>query len=571
LPALPIAAKSGLIGEKLGTLVKRFLRRFVAILVSLAMQLSMIALSVSGGLSLLSLIALTTSVLAQMPESGMPESGMPESGMPESGETSPRSTPFWSEATRLLQSQSDLLDRAKTAITTPDPIENQTTSTKLLVQLRSLDLFLVRYGQNPRSRCVTASPSALKKATQLGRAAAGMDTAQRETYCQIYQLSRELTPLRDLLTQRASLFNPSRSRTVALFFTQSQAAPFSATTVEQVNLASPIPTPSPIAPLVYPKLLGGQRMKLSDTAIRPPAPAIAPPLDLLKLIDQGQVRIQIAQRNLPATTSSNDLPEADTTTPVTSFLPEAMDEATPDRPQPSPTRTPRERFAVPAAEAQLYAEFLKQDNTGIARVYPESAFVTPTNRLAPAIVPTPFGLRIQDGQFVLTGAVLDYGFIADLGDAELGKSLENSLGKSLENSLGKQSQLSLPDLFQTYQPPTTLADVQYHQRRFVAGKDTAFSSQAPATLNRTYAMRLVQYQLPDMVASGRPLKPGERGQLKSLLQAEGRDRIIAFRPVTRRLDGSYTVLWQVLKTNPEPVLTDLDRYVNLNLKTRSRN
>ncbi len=544
------------------------------------MRLSMIALSVSGGLSLLSLMALTASALAQPLAQTLLQT-------PESGEKLPRSTQFWSEATRLLQSQSDLLDRAKTAVTTPDPIENQTTSTKLLVQLRSLDLFLARYGQNPRSLCVVASPTPTQKRPQLTtpqlttpqrwRAAAGMDAAQRETYCQIYQLSRELTPLRDLLTQRASLFNTSRSRTVALFFTQPQMAPFSATTVEQINLASRIPAQSTLDPLVYPKLLGGQRMKLMDTVIRPPAPAIAPPLDLIQLIDQSQVRIQIAQRNLPAMVASSDLPEADTATPVRSFLPEAGDAATPativpsakfssaksnvalaaipDRPQPSATTTLSDRFAVPAAETQLYAEFLKQDNTGIARVYPEPAFVTPTNRLAPEIVPTPFGLRIQAGQFVLAGAVLDYGFIADLGDVEL----------------GKPSRLSLPELFQTYQPPTTLADVQNHQRRFVAGKDTAFSSQATATLNRTYAMRLVQYQLPDIVASGRPLKPGERGQLKSLLQADGRDRIIVFRPVTRRLDGSYTVLWQVLKQNPEPVLTDLDRYISLNLKTRSRN
>jgi hypothetical protein len=81
----------------------------------------------------------------------------------------------------------------------------------------------------------------------------------------------------------------------------------------------------------------------------------------------------------------------------------------------------------------------------------------------------------------------------------------------------------------------------------------------------------VQYQLPEIVTSGRPMASGDRGQLKTLLQHQGTDQLIAFRPVIQRNDGSYTVLWKVLDTKAAPPITDLDQYVSLNLKTRSRN
>jgi hypothetical protein len=92
-----------------------------------------------------------------------------------------------------------------------------------------------------------------------------------------------------------------------------------------------------------------------------------------------------------------------------------------------------------------------------------------------------------------------------------------------------------------------------------------------AALYRTYVMRLVEFDLPDIVASGRPLKPGERGNLVNLLQADGRDRLIVFRPVSRQWDGSYTILWQVVRHNPEPGLVGLEDYISLNLQTRGRN
>jgi hypothetical protein len=433
---------------------------------------------------------------------------------------------FWPDAAKLMADQAEILERAQKAVNIQDPIENQTTSTKLLVQLRGLDRFVERSANNPRRVCAAKSPMPL-----LG---AGLDKAQVETYCAIYQLSRELTPLRNLLTQRASLFNTSRSSdTVATFFTQPQAAPFNPRTVEQVNLGTKIRPQTRVEPLVYPQLLGNQRMKRQVTAVQPTAPAIAAPDDTMKLIREGLAKVMTVQAKLPTAVSSFQ-----TAKPKPKVL------------------TLKDREATLAEETEFHKAFLQQENTGIARVYPESAFVTPANRLEPNTPTTPFGLRIQDGQFVIGGDDLDYGFLTDVGDVELGK---------------RRVKVPVPELFKTYQPPIAIPDVQREQRRFVVGKDTEFSAQVMAGLYRTYVMRLVEFDLPEIVAAGRPLKPGERGNLQGLLQADGRDRLIVFRPVSRQWDGSYTILWQVVKNNPEPGLVGLEDYISLNLQTRGRN
>jgi hypothetical protein len=291
------------------------------------------------------------------------------------------------------------------------------------VQLRGLDRFVERYYNNPRRLCATKSPTTL-----LG-AAAGLDKAQVETYCTIYQLSRELTPLRDLLTQRASLFNTSRSSdTVATFFTPPQAAPFNPRTVEQVNLGTKIRPQTRVEPLVYPQLLGRQRMKQQVTAVQPPAPAIEAPDDVMKLIREGLAKVQTVQAKLPTAVS-----RFQTAKPKPKVL------------------TLKDREATLEEETEFHKAFLKQENTGIARVYPESAFVMPTNRLEPNTPTTPFGLRIQNGQFVISGNDLDYGFLVDVGDVELGK---------------RRGSVPMPELFKSYQPPIAIPDVQKEQRRF---------------------------------------------------------------------------------------------------------
>ena len=436
---------------------------------------------------------------------------------------------FWSKAQKILASQANWFDRAEIALTAPDPLVNQILSTKLLVQLRSMDLFVQRYYRNPPALC--RSP---RTAKVLG-IAAGLDPRQVETYCAVYQLSRDLTPLRERLTQRSSLFNPKRSKTINRFFTQSRAVPFAVSSVEQVNLASRVPVTSPSRTFLYPQKVGVQRFKRFNENYRPTVPpAITPPPALIRQLNQGRSQLLKIQAGLPATSQSL------TAKAIQVFKPKAVRDS---------------RFSVRRSEADIYRDFLSQPNTGITRVYPAQAFVVSSNRLQPRDVPMPFGLRIESGQFLLSGEALNYGFLTSLGDIALDDI---------------QDDRKLPKLFTQYVPPSRLAMIQNHQRRFLVGKDTPHTSEAAAQLQQTYIMRVVQYQLPEVVTTGRPLQPGERGDLAELLKHQGRSRLVVFRPVIRRRDGSYTILWKVLDDQPAPQIRDLENYVSTNLKTRSR-
>jgi hypothetical protein len=437
---------------------------------------------------------------------------------------------FWPDAQRILASQANWFDRAEKAISTPDPLVNQILSTKLLTQLRSMDLFVQRYDRHGAIGCQSTQANARLTT-------AGLDATQIESYCAIAKLSRDLMPLRERLTQRASQFNPQRTiAPIPQFFTQSNRGLSIPTSIEQVNLRAKSPVAAAPLTLIHPQMVGVQRIKQLQANDRPQvAPAIAPPADLMALINQGREQLLKVQAGIPA------LSQGFGTRSVQVFKP------------PTPTVS---KFAVRDSELDAFRSLLAQPDTGIGRVYPSQSFVADTNRLTPANIPTPFGLRIEDGQFLLGGEALNYGFVTAIGDVDLAD---------------RRVTQTLPELFKTYAPPNTLAAIQNHQRRFLSGKDTPLSSVIPAQLNRTYVMRLVQYQLPEIVTSGRPLASGDRGQLKTLLQHQGSDRLIAFRPVIQRNDGSYTVVWKVLDRQAAPPITDLEQYVSLNLKTRSRN
>jgi hypothetical protein len=458
------------------------------------------------------------------------DAGMPDRAAPE----------FWPEAEKILATQATWFNRAEIAVSTPDPLVNQILSTKLLMQLRSMDLFVQRYDRHGAIWC--QSTQATERLTT-----AGLDANQLETYCAIAKLSRELMPLRERLTQRSSQFNSQRTIAAQpLFFTQSNRGKLFPTSIEQVNLTAQSPAAPSTQILVHPQMVGVQRVKQLTANYRPAvAPAIAPPTDLISLINRGREQLVTIQSAIPAQSQSFSTQSVQVFKPAT------------------PTVS---KYAVRDSETAIYQSLLEQPNTGIGRVYAAQSFVADRNRLTPANIPMPFGLRIEDGQFRITGEALNYGFVTDLGATDLGE-----LDLADDQFTARRIRPELPELFRTYAPPQSLAAIQQHQRRFMIGKDTPLSSAISAQLNRTYVMRLVQYQLPELVTSGRPLASGDRGQLKNLLAHQGSDRLIAFRPVIQRNDGSYTVVWKVLDTQVAPQITDLENYVSLNLKTRSRN
>jgi hypothetical protein len=155
-------------------------------------------------------------------------------------------------------------------------------------------------------------------------------------------------------------------------------------------------------------------------------------------------------------------------------------------------------------------------------------------------------------RFQLEHPGVDYSFMVDLGDVPLDK---------LDNRLQAVAR-STREFFLNYQPPKKLDDLQVERRRFLTGKDqnwnlsTVILTNAKAELNHTYLVRSLQFQLPEIMLSGTQLARQAPSTLEQLQQMHSSDIIFAFRPVRRRSDGSYTVLWRVLNQFPEPQLSD---------------
>lgn len=59
-------------------------------------------------------------------------------------------------------------------------------------------------------------------------------------------------------------------------------------------------------------------------------------------------------------------------------------------------------------------------------------------------------------------------------------------------------------------------------------------------------VRSLQFQLPEAMLKSQTMSPEQLQNIPSS------DMIVAFRPVRRRPDGSYTVLWRVLNQLPTP-------------------
>jgi len=192
-------------------------------------------------------------------------------------------------------------------------------------------------------------------------------------------------------------------------------------------------------------------------------------------------------------------------------------------------------FLSPSAEdLAAFAEFLKQPNTGLIRLFPKGLYedkltirgggayysftrltheygaghdleLQPvrTNEYAPPPIAE---------YYFLTG----HGFIAALGGVPLEKvKLEHAGVKFLA----------------AYNPPSTMAELSAEQRRARYGIDKngyGYNRTAPVTVNYTYALRSINY-----------------GQS---------DALVAFRVVRKEIDGSLVILWKLLKqfSRPEP-------------------
>ncbi|NJR48847.1 MAG: hypothetical protein HC780_04040 [Leptolyngbyaceae cyanobacterium CSU_1_3] len=420
---------------------------------------------------------------------------------------------YWGEAQRLAQAEIFLLNRIEQALLGSDPSRLRAVRGQVFLHTSAVDRFL--FSNFPQPSVLCSSPDG--NSSIAGTDAVSLEEAQ--AYCALYASTQDLKPLRAKLAHRAIL------------------------------LAGSAPSSSQLA--AQPPRIGGIAKTPIANFTPTLAPAIAVPEDIVAVLQTSRQRLLAMQSlfpvearfTIPTQTSQSDRPSAE----------------------------------LYPAESQPFATFLAQPDTGMARLLPADAYRTASthNRLLPTttershlttLVQRSQGLsprlavRVEGDLFQLIQADLDYGFMADLGDVAIDTLMTQPFEKlsALPETL---------EFFYRYRPPSELEAVQTDRRRFFTGKVSAFNlnepllSQAPAATNRTYLVRSIQYKVPELLTSGRTLLPSERRILKDLLAMPSSDVLFAFRPVSRRSDGSYTVLWRLLTKFPDPHVGDLDRYV----------
>ena len=508
---------------------------------------------------------------------------------------------FWLPAQKLTQDQIYLLHRIEQALEDPNPNRIRAVRGQLLLHVLTLERFLEKRYPLPDAICRAGAPPTLPQmgAPEVNPFGTPLTEAQSEAYCYLYASLQRISPMLPVLNERLQMLaGIAEVRRVPLptgEWVPHRVLPGIAT-FEKPNLrapASPLFAPAPDLPVEEPPVIGRETKSLL-AGYRPPSqPAIAPPERASKSLKIAKDLLKKAQDAFPTWAEFVNPDE----------LIEHRD---------------TENYALRPRDVQGYGTFLANANTGAARLMPASAYrvsantlrnrLAPTvaerypfaalpsgssrpsrlpdsleNRLAPpAIQRYPFApfperedefaprlaIQLEDGQFQVAQLGLDYGFMVDLGDVPLEK-LDETLGLPKRPRLKPEplASRSLRQFFLDYRPPQELEALQVDRRRFFTGKVNALSlteplySEAPAEVNRTYLVRLIQFNLPDAIADDRPLLKTDRRYVPLILDMQSSDTLVAFRPVRRRADGSYTVLWKVLAEFPDPQIEDLQDYV----------
>lgn len=469
-----------------------------------------------------------------------------------------RSQDFWPQARQLTQEQMLLVDRLERAMVTPDPNQVRGLRGQLTLHDAAIERFLK--SQYPIPKLLCNLPNVPTTAGGFAPAS-NLDTPQKTVYCNLYTAAAQLNEFAPLLERRlymlASVGDVKPLRVVG----ERPTFVIPGGPTQSPNLNKPATSfyqTAPRLPVTNPPVIGAP-MKTAIADYRPPvAPAIAPPPEAMPGLQNLKQLLVQTQSAFP--------------TGITFQAPKSL-----------PVREVNPN-GLYSDESQTYAQVLAQPNTGIAHIAIAGANQPAPNVLHNRLETTasdrprsvsfqaktqapefnPQGLlEINQGQLQVIPAGLNYGFVAPIGDVPLEK---------LDSRLPAK-QVDLPptvrDFFLTYQPPQQLEAIQVDQRRFLSGKVSEFalpaplSSQAVVQMGQTYLVRSLQFQLPEVVMSGRPLSGRDRRQLDQLLTLQSRDLLVAVRPVSRRSDGSYVMLWKVLQEFPSPQIQDLDQHVNL--------
>lgn len=482
-------------------------------------------------------------------------------------ESSSESQEFWSQAQELTQRHMFLVNRIERAIAGTDPNAVRATRGQLTVYTAAVNRFLVRQYSIPQLLC---NPGTAAAEERFSAAVSNLSPAQAQAYCGLYAANQQLTPLEPLVRRRLILLGGLGDiRPLPLVSGERRADPIlGITSLERPRLyqstpATPLWAPEANLPQTTAPLLVDREAKLPIANYEVPVqPAIAPPEEIMRVLQSAKRSLAEARAAFPSSAAFVDPDQAD----------QIAD---------------RNAYDLYPDEPERFASFLAQPNTGIVRILPAAAYARPVNTLqnraaltvaerfpfAPLLTqpeesaqtsalgsarPNRFvprlAVQIVGSNFQLAQPHLDYGFMADLGNVPL-------------ETLTIRRGSPIPDFFLTYQPPNQLADLQTDQRLFFTGKadvlglDKPLSNQAPIVVGHTYVLRSLQFALPEVITTNRVISPRERYLLDRLLETQSSDLLIAFQPVDRRLDGSYTVLWRVLEQFPDPQILDLDDYV----------
>ncbi|AFY68525.1 hypothetical protein Pse7367_0208 [Thalassoporum mexicanum PCC 7367] len=170
---------------------------------------------------------------------------------------------------------------------------------------------------------------------------------------------------------------------------------------------------------------------------------------------------------------------------------------------------------------------------------------------------SPLMLTLDGEQLIINGYDLDYGFIQKLGDVPLDAiDLDAEQAPETVNP-------ALWNYFWRYQPPTLVSALKSQKRLYATEKLTignaAIVSQLPIELEQTYLLRSVAYDLPEAVTNPRLSISRNFPYLEI---ANSSDVLIALRPIRDR-NGSYTILWRILKRFPSPQIEDLEQYARI--------
>ncbi|HEY9706066.1 MAG TPA: hypothetical protein V6C58_26760 [Allocoleopsis sp.] len=442
---------------------------------------------------------------------------------------------FWTQAKNLVQEQIYIVNRAENALSiTIDSQTIESTLGQLFLHRGKVERFLIYHYPNPDFICNQLSdknPSINK---------INLSSEQQQLYCNLHSSLKQLPVLNQALERRLNRAN-NLSINNPLF---SQRKP--------ININPPIPV---IIPETSPDIPNDQIMTI-DKQKSAIANYEAPIKPAFKPTEQTLNTIKNLRELLVKTTAL--FPEK------TKFI----------YPEQDALIIQRNAFNPFPQESEIYAAFLAQPNTGmtvilpkevyqtydtenrlisLTELYPYSALETNSNGLIPRL-----SLNINQDKFQIVQPGLDYGIMADLGDI----SLENIDAR--KTILGSKFEYLI-----TYNPPNKLQDIQTEKRKLTTGKLGKFPvnelgfTQAKIELNRTYVVRLIQYQLPEIIMGDRIVKRRDRGRIDELLQVKSSDILVAFRPVRKRSNGSYTVLWKVLGKFADPQIEDLENYIKL--------